>query len=736
MSDAEINTGRAVRVTHVTCPHDCPDSCSMLVTVDVETNRALDVRGDPSNPITGGYLCNKVNHYLDLVYNPQRVLYPHRRIGHRGPGAKFERISWDAAIDAIADRFKAVIADYGPEAVQPYSYSGTLGVLNFLGMGERFFNKMGAARLGRTICTAAGRMANVVTTGAMSDANIESIPDMDVVVLWATNLVSTGVHAMPFVQRARENGARIVAVDPRATRTTAWADWHLQPRPGTDGALALGMIKVIVDNGLHDLEFLARHTVGWERLIEEKLPNYPLERVAAITGLAAGDIERLALLYGSTKKSFIRLNWGIQRHDNGGMMTRCILALPAFTGACSSGGGICLGTGDAMRGIDLNKLQRPDLLAGRNPRSINMIRIGEGLNDPQLSPPIKMLYCWNADPANCAPDTASVRQGLLRDDLFVAVHDTFFTDTTDYADIVLPADTQLEHMDLHGAYGNYVFSLSMPAIAKVGESLDNQEVFRRLAKAMGYTEPCFEESDEHMIRELLDPEHNALFEGVTFEKLRDNGWVRAAVDSPRRYGIHSGRWKTPSGKMEIYSETLAKQGYDPLPDHVAEDEGLCNAEATKRYPLQVISAATHYFIGNSFQPVKRMQDMMSRATFELNASDAARRHVQDGDLCRLFNDRGETYGYALVVDGMLQGVVGAQKQISGSRTPGGLNANAITSQREADMGGAPVFYSTLAELEKVAESDRLKLLSCESQAGDGTVDYHLDVAAQRSTAVP
>ena len=656
---------------HVTCPHDCPDSCSMLVTVDTETGRATNVRGDPTQPVTKGFLCNKVNNYLDYVYNPNRILYPHKRIGPKGPGARFERITWDEAIETISQRFKSVIDEFGPESVQPYSFSGTLGVLNFLGMSERYFNKMGAARLSRTICTAAGRHANIVTTGGMSDANIEDIPKMDVVILWATNLVSTGVHAMPFIQEARENGAQIIAIDPRVTRTTEWADWHIQPRPGTDGALALGMLKIIVDNGLHDVDFLQAHTVGWEKLVSEKLPKYTVDKVSAITGLAPSDIEKLALLYGRTKKSFIRCNWGIQRHDNGGMMTRCILTLPAFTGAMTTGGGVCLGTAEAMRGVDMAKLHRPDLLEGRTPRTINMIQIGRALNDPQLDPPIKAFYCWNADPANCAPDTMSVRKGLMRDDLFVA--------------------------------GNYVFSMSTPAIDKVGESLDNQEVFRRLATAMGYSEACLQESDESMIRDLLDPEFNALLEGVTYEKLLQNGWVHAAVDSPRRYGIQSGRWKTPSGKIEIYSEALAAQGLDPLPEHISELEGLEGSEPGNRYPLQVISAATHYFIGNTFQPVERLQQMLSRPTFEISPQDAAARGICDGDSCRLFNERGETFGYAIIIAGMLPGVLGAPKQISGSKTPGGINVNVLTDQRLADMGGAPVYYSTLADIEIARE---------------------------------
>lgn len=695
-----------LRVARVSCPHDCPDACSMRVTVDTATGRAIKVEGDPTHPVTRGYLCNKVNNYLDLVYNANRVLYPHRRVGPKGPGAKFERIGWDQALSEIAARFKSVIAEHGPDAVQPFSYSGTLGMLGFLGMGERFFNKMGAARLERTICTAAGAAAEMHTFGRVGDANIEDLPEMDLVILWGTNLVSTGVHAMPFVNAARENGAKIVAIDPRVTRTTAFADWHIQPRPGTDAALALGMMKVIVDRGLHDLEFLKAHTVGWDRLLEQRLPEYPLERVEAITGIAAADVEKLALLYGGTKKSFIRVNWGIQRHDNGGAMTRAIKLLPAITGAIRGKGGVCMSTGGEMRRVDLSKLQRTDLLAGRRPRTVNMIQLGNALTDPAMAPPIKFLFCWNADPANCVPDTITTRRGLAREDLYTVVHDTFWCDTALYADIVLPADTALEHTDLLAAYGNYYYGLSEQAIEKQGESLDNQELFRRLAKAMGYDEPCFRESDEEMIRALMDPQFNPLFEGVSYEQLRRDGWARANLTSTRRWGLNSGKWPTPSGKIEIYSEALAKLGLDPLPGHVPEQEGFESTEARKTYPLQVISAATHYFIGASFQHVPRLQEMMARPTFELSATDARARGIADGDYCRLYNDRGEVFGHALVVDGLLPGVVGAQKQLQGSKMANGVNINALTSQREADMGRGPVFFSTLAQIEKVNTQGR------------------------------
>jgi len=695
----EAGISSNVRTARVACPHDCPDGCSMLVSVDNASGRAIKVVGDPTHPVTRGYLCNKVNHYLDLVYNDKRVLYPHRRIGRKGADAKFVRIGWDEALGEIAARLKGVIAQYGAEAVQPFSYSGTLGMLGFFGMGERFFNKMGAARLERTICTAAGAAAEMHTFGRVGDANIEDLPQMKVVILWGTNLVSTGVHAMPFVSAARDNGAQIIAIDPRVTRTTAFADWHIQPRPGTDAALALGMMKIIVDRGLHDQEFLERNTIGWEKLLG-RLPEYSLQHVESITGIPAADIEKLALLYGGTQQSFIRLNWGIQRHDNGGMMTRAIKLLPVVTGAMRGKGGVCMSTGGEMRRVDMRKLQATYLLEGRTPRTINMIQLGNALNDPALDPPVKALFCWSADPANCVPDTIAARKGLAREDLFTVVHDTFWSDTAAYADIVLPADTALEHVDLLPAYGNYYYSLSEQAIEKQGESLDNQEMFRRLAKAMGYDEPCFSQSDEDMIRDLMDPEVNPLFEGITYEGLKRDGWARANVDSPRRWGINSGKWPTPSGKIEIYSQALAKTGVDPLPMHVPEQEGFESIELKKKFPLQVISAATHYFIGASFQHVPRLQDMQARPTFEVSIEDAKTRGIEDGDYCRLFNDRGETFGYALIVKGLLTGVLGAQKQLQGSKMPGGVNINALTSQREADMGRGPVFFSTLAQLEK------------------------------------
>ncbi len=696
---------------HVCCPHDCPDTCSMLVTRDDSTGRAVRVQGDPTHPVTRGYLCNKVNHYLDLVYNDNRVLYPHKRVGPKGPGAKFERISWDEALDMVTDNFKEVIAEYGSEAVQPYSYSGTLGMLGYWAMDQRFWNKMEAARLEQSICIYAAMWAGIHTYGVANGPAVhDAVQDAELIVLWGANLVSTGVHAIPFIREAQERGAKLIVIDPRITRTTMMADWHIQPRPGTDAALALGAMKVIVDNGLHDEAFLREQTIGWEQFINEKLPEYPLDKVSEITGVSESDIEKFGLMYGKAKKSFIRANYGLNRHQNSGQTCRAILVMPCITGSWREpNGGAAFGTLEEMwLQFNLAKLQRPDLGNRAEKRVVNMVQIGRaladdiGVNDEQLDPPIKSIFVYNSDPANCAPNSGNVRRGLMRDDLFVAVHDTFWTDTCNYADVVLPADTQLERMDLHAAYGHWHFNLNKAVIEPLGESCANTELFRRMAQKMGYVEEgdnAFTQTDEEMIRDILfDEEVNPLMEGITYEQLEKNGWARASDKSKRRDFLNIG-WPTASKKIEIFSQTLADEGQDPLPTYNPEVEGQEDPKR-KDYPIQVLSSAAHYFIGDSFQSVPRLQAMMSRPTVEMSVNDAREREIEDGDLVRLYNERGETYCYAVIINGLLDGVCATQKQFKGSNTPGGVNVNVLNSEMLTDFGLSPTFYSCLAEIEK------------------------------------
>ena len=661
--------------------------------------------------MTRGYLCNKVNHYLDLVYNDNRVLYPHKRVGPRGPGAKFERISWDEALDMVTDNFKEVIAEHGPEAVQPYSYSGTLGMLGYWAMDQRFWNKMEAARLEQSICIYAAMWAGIHTYGVANGPAVhDAVQDAELIVLWGANLVSTGVHAIPFIREAQERGAKLIVIDPRITRTTMMADWHIQPRPGTDAALALGAMKVIVDNGLHDEAFLREQTIGWEQFINEKLPEYPLDKVSEITGVSEADIEKFGLMYGKAKKSFIRANYGLNRHQNSGQTCRAILVMPCITGSWREpNGGAAFGTLEEMwLQFNLAKLQRPDLGDRPNKRVVNMVQIGRaladniGVDDKPLDPPIKSIFVYNSDPANCAPNSGNVRRGLMRDDLFVAVHDTFWTDTCNYADVVLPADTQLERMDLHAAYGHWHFNLNKAVIEPLGESCANTELFRRMAQKMGYVEEsdnAFTQTDEEMIRDILfDEEVNPLMEGITYEQLEKNGWARASDKSKRRDFLNIG-WPTASKKIEIFSQTLADEGQDPLPTYNPEIEGQEDPKR-KDYPIQVLSSAAHYFIGDSFQSVPRLQAMMSRPTVEMSVNDAKDRGIEDGDLVRLYNDRGETYCYAVIINGLIDGVCATQKQFKGSNTPGGVNVNVLNSEMLTDFGLSPTFYSCLAEIEK------------------------------------
>ncbi len=711
-------------IHHISCPHDCPDTCSMLVTKDDKTGKAISVQGDPSHPITRGYLCNKVNHYIDLVYNENRVLYPHRRVGPKGPGAKFERITWDEALEEITNDFKKTIKEYGSEAVQPFSYSGTLGMLGYWTMDQRFFNKMEAARLEQSICIYAAMWAGLYTYGLSNGPHVgEAARDgCELMILWATNLVSTGVHSIPFIREAKERGMKLVVVDPRRTRTTMFADVHIQPKPGTDAFLANAMIKVIVDKNLHDVDFLNTQTHGWEEFVEKVLPRYTLEEAEKITGVKAKDIEDLAVEYAKTKKSYIRANYGLNRHQNSGQMCRAVLILPCFNGSWREEkcGGVAFGQLEEMwLRFDLGKLHRPDLGDRASKRIVNMVQIGRALADnigddgAQLDPPIKSLFVYNSDLANCTPNSGNVRKGLMRDDVFISVHETFWTDTCMYADIVLPADTALERTDCHWAYGSWFLGINKPVIEPLGESINNTELFRMLADKMGYVDSkdnAFTQTDEEIIKDILleaeneDGERfNCLTEGINYDDVVKNGWARASTESKRRDFLNNG-WPTPSGKIEIKCEAITAEYPDvsPFPEYVPEINGQFDPKKSK-YPIQVLSSASHYFIGDSFQSVPRLQAMQSRPTVEISIGDAKERGIEDGDLVRLYNDNGETYCYAVLINGLLEGVCATQKQFKGSNTPGGLNVNNLNSEMLTDFGKSPCFYSVLVEIEKASE---------------------------------
>ncbi len=700
MSEATIGTGQ--RIVHGVCPHDCPDTCGMRVTV--EDGRAVRMEGDPTHPITRGFLCVKVNQYIEHVYSERRVLTPRRRVGPKGSG-EFAAISWEEALDEIATRFAATVAEHGAEAILPYSYSGTLGLLHNYSMDYRFFYRLGATLLQRTICTAAAVEGNKYTLGSYYGTDPEQFPGAKLIICWGTNPVTSNPHLMPFLKAAQDNGATLVVIDPRRTRTAERADWHLQPLPGSDAALALGLMHVIIAEGLHDEEYVRDYTLGFDEL-RERAAEYPPARVAELTGIPAEELVRLARLYATTKPAVIRLQYGMQRHSNGGMLVRVVTCLPALIGSWRDpSGGLLISTSGGF-GFNMQALQRPDLLGERRPRSVNMIELGAALttlNDP----PIKALFVYNADPVASAPDTNVVLAGLAREDLFTVVHDTYCTDTARWADIILPATSQLEQLDLHKAYGNYYVQLNTPAIAPLGESKPNTEVFRLLAARLGFTEPCFADSDDDLIEQALDSTHPWMA-GITRERLERERWVKLTLPQNAPGGgfvpFATGGFATPSGKVEFYSERLRDLGHDPLPTHVPLVESAeVTPELHARYPLTLLTPKAHHFINSTFNDVNTLTRREGRPTIEISPTDAAARGIADGALVRVFNDRGECFLHALVIDRVRPGVVASPATWWASKFRGGNGINALTPSRPADMGGGATFYTNLVQVESAAQ---------------------------------
>jgi anaerobic selenocysteine-containing dehydrogenase len=676
------------------CPHDCPDTCATITTV--QGGRATRIAGDPEHPFTNGFLCAKVNRYLERTYHRDRLLHPLKRVGRKGTSS-FARVSWDEAIGEIAERLKDIAASSdGPQSILPYSYAGTMGLIQGSSMDRRFFHLLGASKLDRTICSMAGTVGMRMTVGANLGADGEGIPQSDLVLLWGTNTLTSNPHLWPFVLQARKNGARVLAIDPIRTRTAEQCDEWLAIRPGTDAALALAIMHVIFAEGLEDRDYLDRYTLGADQL-RERVREYPPERVAGITGLSAERIVELGREFGRAKAAFIRVNYGLQRHFGGGMAVRTIACLPAVTGHWRrAGGGVQLSTSASFQ-FNRAALERPDLSPAV--RMINMIRLGDALGMPDAGvggPPVKALVVYNCNPAAVAPDRNAVVRGLMREDLFTVVLEHFQTDSADYADYVLPATTQLEHWDVHLAYGHLYASLNRPAIAPLGEAKPNSEIFRLIGKRMGLDHPSLDDDDVTLIKQALDSSHERM-QGVTFDALMERGWVRLGV--PRPYLPYAeGGFPSPSGKCEFYSERLAGMGIDPLPTYTPPLELPETApELAEKYPLVLISSPRHYFLNTTFVNIDSLRKN-AEPECVLHANDAARRGIADGARVVVFNDRGEFTAVARVGDSVREGVTWAPSIWWGKLAPDGTNANATTSQRVTDMGNAPVFYDNLVEV--------------------------------------
>jgi anaerobic selenocysteine-containing dehydrogenase len=684
------------------CPHDCPDTCGWVVSVDPTTGRAVRMRGDPDHPFTDGYLCQKVANYLERVYHPGRLTTPLRRVGRKGEG-KFAPVSWDDAIRAIADRFQQIrIGPHGPQAILPYSYAGTMGKLQYGSLDRRFFHRLGASLLDRTICATAGGVGCDITLGTRAVIDPATVTRSRYIVNWGSNTKVTNVHLWSIMVKAQKAGARIVTIDPHRSRTAAASDWWIPVRPGTDGALALGVMHVLFRDGLQDQDFIDRFCLGGEELKQRVKTEYPPEKVARITGLPVETIERFARELGTTKPAFIRLNYGMQRHGGGAMAVRTVACLPAITGDWRHPGGGAMLSTSKLYPFDDAFLTRPDLIPAGT-RTVNMTQLAEALHGELPGPPVQALYVYNSNPAAVCPDQSRVLKGLMREDLFTVVHDQFQTDTADYADIVLPATTQLEHFDIHNSYGHLYVQVNRPAIQPVGESKPNTEVFRLLAKAMGFEDELFAMNDEELARAAFEHEHPRFhgdaFRGIGFDHLMANGPVRLNV--PTDWApFASGHFPTPSGKCELFSPGEQEAGRDPLPHYIPphEDPQTQPALAAK-YPLQLITPPTPSFLNSTFVNVDTLRTRAGEPRVEMNPADANSRGIADGQTVRVKNDRGSLLAKAVVGDTVQPGVVVSFGIWWNRYTPDGVNVNTVTSTKLTDQGGGATFYDNLVEVE-------------------------------------
>lgn len=671
------------------CPHDCPDTCSLLTTV--ENGKAIRVQGNPHHPMTDGVLCTKVSRYTERTYHPDRILHPLKRTGPKGSG-QFEPVSWNEALNDIANRLRAIAAN-DPQAILPYSYAGTMGQVQGEAMAMRFFYKLGASLLDRTICSSAGSEALAYTFGAKKGMRVEFFAESKLIIIWGSNSIGSNLHFWRIAQEAKRNGAKLICIDPRKSETAEKCHVHIALRPGTDAALALALMHVLIQNDWLDHDYIAQHTLGWDALRARALEWTP-ERAAQVCGITIEQIESLAQDWAQTKPAAIRLNYGMQRVKGGGNAVRAIACLPALTGAWRHRAGGVLLANSGNFPVQRAALQRPDLLAGRKPRTINMGRIGDALlqtASENFGPQIKALVVYNSNPVAVAPQSGQVIQGFAREDLFTVVLEHFQTDTADYADYILPATTQLEHWDIHASYGHTDILLNRPAIAPMGACKTNTDIFRALAKRMGFTEPCFSEDDETLCRTAFPATQDmeALFaQGFTHLKSA-NG--QALPDAP----FAEGAFPSPSGKCEFFSQRLADMGQDGLPDYIANYE---IPQTNAAFPLAMISPPARNFLNSSFVNLQSLRDIENEPVLEMHPDDAHVRGIQEGDVIRVFNQRGTYHCKARLNNRARPGVVNGLGIWWRKLGLNGTNVNELTSQNLTDIGRAPVFYDCCVEV--------------------------------------
>ncbi|MBK7501709.1 MAG: molybdopterin oxidoreductase family protein [Polaromonas sp.] len=675
------------------CPHDCPDTCALLTTV--ENGVAIKVQGNPDHPQTDGVLCTKVSRYTERTYHPERILTPLKRVGKKGEG-RFEAVSWDAALNDIAARLKAIAAR-NPLAIVPYSYAGTMGLVQGEGMAARFLNRLGGSHLHRSICAEAGGKAMEYTLGAKVGMKVEHYAQAKLIIIWGSNSIGSNLHFWRYAQIAKRNGAKLICIDPRKTETADKCHEHIALLPGTDAALALAVMHELIVNDWLDHDYIQQYTLGWDALKARALQWTP-ERAAEVCGISVAQIKSLAFDYGQSvvnnTPAAIRLNYGVQRVKGGGNAVRAVACLPALIGAWRHAGGGMLLSSSGSYGIQKAVLERPDLAKGKPTRTINMATIGDDLlreASTDFGPKIEALLVYNSNPVAIAPNSTQVVKGFAREDLFTVVLEHFQTDTADYADYILPATTQLEHWDIHRSYGHTDVLLNRPAIAPVGQSKHNTQIFRELAKRMGFEDACFDDDDETLCRQ-------AFGDTINFDELLDKGFVTMPIaDAPFAHG----NFPSPSGKCEFVSERLVQQGMDGLPDHVPNHEVL---GSSKQYPLAMISPPARNFLNSSFVNVKSLRDIEGEPIVEIHETDALARGIQSGDVVDVFNARGHYQSKAVISNRARPGVVNGLgvwwRKLGLNHT----NVNEVTSQLLTDIGQGPVFYDCLVEVKRCAAS--------------------------------
>ncbi|WP_088106000.1 molybdopterin oxidoreductase family protein [Halalkalibacter urbisdiaboli] len=666
------------------CSLDCPDQCGLLV--HKKDGKIIKVEGDPAHPVTKGAICNKVRHMTERIYDSNRLTTPLKRVSAKGSG-RFAPISWEEAIELIVSKWKALIDGHGPESILPYSFYGNMGNLTAEGMDRRFFHRLGSSQLERTICSVAGGVGYSYTMGSAAGIDPEETIHSKLFIMWGINAVSTNMHQMTIAQKARkEHGAKIVVIDVHKNQTGRMADWFIPIHPGTDSALALGMMHILFSEQLVNHNFLKDYTVGYQQL-EEHVKQYDPKTVSSITGVPVEDIYKLTRMYAEASPSFIRIGNGLQHHDNGGMIVRTIACLPALTGAWLERGGGALKSSSSILAYNVNALQRPDLLENKQTRRFNMNQLGQTLLETE--PPVYSLFVYGTNPAIVAPESNKVRQGLEREDLFTVVHDLFLTETAKYADVILPATSAFENLDFYTSYWHHYLHLQQPVIERYGESKSNTEVFRLLAEAIGFDDEALKDSDEELIRHALDYPENPYLEKITYDALVDEKYIKA-----NRSDDFLKNLQTPSGKIELYSEQMVRHGYPALPTHtpLVEDG---------HFPFLFIPGPNHNFLNSTFSNNEKHQSLEKSAKIHLNHEDAKQLGIEDGEVVRIWNERGECEIIASVGENVLPGVVVSQGLWADM--PGKKQlVNALAPDRLADMGGGATFFSGRVNVKKLS----------------------------------